>query len=221
MDSDHRSGYNCPRCRWAKGRGTVDEAFEKVRYILLVRLPRTTEIRIEDAYLALLGTTKPVMGFHLTLLGPFLLPSEASSSFLFGINAVCQRWQPFKLRIMGLGAFRTPDDNVIYLDVVDPGRIVALHDSLLAATAGQILPQSERHREWSFDRYHAHVTLGLRLSDRELARLWPIAEEHPIDESFEVSRIWLAEESPHGAWRYVAEYLFGTSDPSDPLTTHD
>jgi len=202
----------------------VEETYDRARYVLVVRLPRQVEVRIEDAYLALAGTTKPVMGYHISLLGPFHVPDEADSQFLANIGAVCRRWQPFHLHIAGLGAFIARDDNVVYLHVADPDNIMALHRDLLEATRGQLIPQSDRDREWSFERYHPHVTLGLRLSDRELQQFLPMALGSELGETFQVTCISLAEQTPHGPWHYMIEYPLGSPAPGaapDPPCASD
>jgi len=176
-------------------------------------------VRIEDVYLSLAGTTKPVMGFHITLLGPCFLadPEGAKSQFMSRIRDVCRRRKPFRVRLRKLGAFRENDNNVIYLQVARPGAILALHRNLLAATSGLIIPQDERYREWYMTSYQPHVTLGLSLSDRELEGLLHEGTQRQFDESFETSRIWLVEQALQGPWQYVAEFLLEGPHIGDAL----
>jgi 2'-5' RNA ligase len=200
----------------------VEEVYDKGRHLILVRLPRPVEVAIEDTYLNLLGTTKPSMGYHISLLGPFhLLEGGAPETALSGVPAVCQRWEPFAVRISGLNVFRSPDQNVVYLDIVNPALLVALHRDLLEATAGLIIPQDDRYREWTIERYQPHVTLGLGLSDKELDSFLHSGLTHKLDESLEIKSIWLAGQAAHGPWRYLEEYPFGEMDrgavaPSNP-----
>jgi len=195
----------------------AEAAIAQTRYVLVVRVPRPVEVRIEDVYLSLAGTTKPVMGFHITLLGPCFLadPEGAKSQFISRVKDVCRRRKPLGVRLRKLGAFRGKDNNVVYLRITRPGAILTLHRDLLAATSGLIIPQDERYREWYTTSYQPHVTLGLGLSDRELEGLLHEGTPRQFDESFETSHIWLVEQSPQGPWQYVAEFPLEGSRMSD------
>lgn len=193
------------------------QAFERERYALVVRLPREVEVRIEDTYLGLVGITKPTMGFHITLVGPFHLPEGAGMEALSGVADVCARWQPFRVRVYGLGTFEVEENNVVYLHVAEAQRIMALHDDLLEETAACVVHQNEQYREWNVESYYPHVTLGLGLSDQELSILLHDAANRVLDETFEISRIWIAAQPPHGSWHYVASYTLGVPTPQ-PLT---
>lgn len=187
------------------------ELLTQTRYVLVVRVPRPVEVRIEDVYLHLAGATKPVMGFHITILGPFLFASGALPEFVASVTAVCRSWAPFSVSLSGLEAFREQDDNTIYLQIVDPQPLIALHDDLLAVVADLIVPQDERCHEWYITCYHPHVTLGLGLSDKELEAFLRAGETRHLKESFEVSSLWLAEQAPYGPWQYLTEFPFGSS----------
>jgi 2'-5' RNA ligase len=180
-----------------------------MRYALVVRLPRAVEVRIEDAFLGIAGSTKPVMGYHITLLGPCLLQEGAFQAFAAAVTAACRRWSPFEVRVTGLGAFRAKDDNVAYLEIADPRNVVALHEDLLRATDGLVIPQDERYREWCTTAYQPHVTLGLGLSDAELEEFLRAGGQRRFDERFKVTRIWLAAQAPQGLWQYEGEYILG------------
>jgi 2'-5' RNA ligase len=187
----------------------VDDSHERERYALLVRLPRTVEIRIEDVYLNLAGVTKPNMGYHITLLGPFHMASVTNSPFGANVEAVCRRWSPFCLRITGLGHYRASDDNVVFLRIANPQDLATLHSDLLEATQDQIIAQDERLREWNFQNFDPHVTLGLGLTDQELGHFVRSAAGRSFDESYEVSRIWLARGISTGPWQYITSYVLG------------
>ena len=182
---------------------------DRTRYALVVRLPREVEVRIEDTYLGLAGITKPTMGFHITLLGGFYLPEGAGIESLCSIADVCARHQPFQVRIYGLGAFEAKENNVVYLHVTDANHIMALHDDLLEATSACIVHQNEQYREWNVDAYYPHVTLGLGLSDQELLAFLRDSANRVLDETCEISEVWLAAQHPDGSWRYIASYTLG------------
>lgn len=196
-----------------------------------MRVPRPIEVRIEDIYLRLAGTTKPVMGFHITLLGPFLFSSPgasgqlpvdsaankerdvSASEFASRVSAVCRNWSPFSVRLHGLGVFKGQNDHLVYIRIAEPQKLVALHNELLEAVGDLIIPQDERYHEWYVTSYRPHVTLGLGLSDRELEEFLRTRRLLPFDESFEVSRLWLVQQAPNGPWQYVTEFPLRASEP--------
>jgi 2'-5' RNA ligase len=187
----------------------VPDPIDRPRYALLIQLPRAAEIRIEETFLPLAGITKPTMGFHISLLGPFYLCADAPVSMLEHVPRACAQQPPFSVRLAGLGAFRSPDNNGVFLQIVDPKPVLALHDALLGELAPDLLLADERYRAWNVDEYEPHVTLGLSLSDKELVELLRAAQNHPFDLSFGVKEIWLAEQAPNTPWRMMQAVPLG------------
>ncbi|MBC7237896.1 MAG: 2'-5' RNA ligase family protein [Chloroflexi bacterium] len=189
------------------------ETQEKTRHVLVVRLPRAVEIRIEDVFLGLAGATKPTMGYHITVLGPFFLADGIDPRSLTPVSQVCARWRPFEVYISGLSAFQTKDDNTVYLRVQDCNRIVDLHYDLLRATRGLINMQDERILRWNEEQYEPHVTLALNLVDKGLAEFMRAAATRDLQASFTVDKIWLCLQEPNGPWQYTAQFPFGETGP--------
>ncbi|OGO04331.1 MAG: hypothetical protein A2Y73_03785 [Chloroflexi bacterium RBG_13_56_8] len=189
----------------------MEESLGRERYALIIRLPREAEVRIEDAYLGLMGATKPNMGYHVTLLGPFHLVGEASLESLEVIAKVCRRWKPFRLRISGLGSFPVQRDDVhlVYLRVKKPKVVSALHSDLLETMREYIVFSEGIDDTWHGESYTPHVTLGLDLSSEQLEEFLRIGAEEDIDESFRVSRIWLVRQEPHGPWEFLESCPLG------------
>ena len=187
----------------------MDHTGEKPRYAVIIRLPRAIEVRIEDAYLSMLGTTRPIMGYHVTLLGPFYIMDDCEGIAAQRVQAVCQRTEPFAIRLQGLGIFTEQDNNVVYVRIADPSRLAALHNTLLRETEGLIVAQNERYREWTAERYMPHVTVGLGMTDNELSEFLRGSFRFEVDATLEVTRLWLVEQRPRGPWQYVAEFTLG------------
>jgi 2'-5' RNA ligase len=187
----------------------VDHIGAKPRYAVIVRLPRAIEVRIEDAYLSMLGTTRPIMGYHITLLGPFYIVDHCEAITTERVQAVCRRSTPFTIRLQGLGTFAEQDNNVVYVRIADPSPLAALHNALLRATEDVIVAQNERYREWTAERYMPHVTVGLGMTDNELSEFLRGSFRFEIDATLEVTRLWLVEQRPNGPWQYVGEYPLG------------
>lgn len=178
---------------------------ERARYALVIRVPRAIEVAIEDEFLIPLGTTKPTMGYHITLLGPFYLLDERDhAAFPRAVQRVCRRWRPFLVSVAGLGAFEKRDDNVIYLRLADSHRLVALHQELLEATRERVafaefIQESGRP-------YLPHITLGLALTDQEMAQFFRTAADRIPEITFRVSALWLVAQESSEPWRYVMGY---------------
>jgi len=189
----------------------MDHTGEKPRYAVIVRLPRAVEVRIEDAYLSMPGTTRPIMGYHVTLLGPFYIRDNCAAITNQRVQAVCQRTKPFAIRLQGLGAFTEQDNNVVYVRISDPSHLAALHNDLLRETEDVVIPQNERYRDWTAEHYMPHVTVGLGMTDSELDEFLRGYFRLEIDTTLEVTRLWLVEQRPNGPWQYLNEFALGDS----------
>ncbi|MGC9358842.1 MAG: 2'-5' RNA ligase family protein [Anaerolineae bacterium] len=176
------------------------------RYALVIRLPREHEVRIEDAYLGLSGLTKPVISYHITLLGPFRLRREPAEAVASILDAACQRWEPFQVRVHRVGFFERPDDHVAYLDVATPERVIALRDFLLKQLLPLVLPENDRVAQFTLAHYHPHVTLGLDLSDVQRREILAATDKHPLDLSFLVDCVWLVSQFGASPWRYERSF---------------
>ena len=201
----------------------MDHTGERPRYAVIVRLPRAVEVHIEDAYLSMLGTTRPNMGYHITLLGPFYICDHCKAAALERVRAICQDTEPFSLRLQGLGTFAEQNNNVVYVRIADPTRLATLHNTLLNETERLVTIQNARFREWTAERYMPHVTVGLGMTDSELSEFLRGSARFEIDATLAVSRLWLVEQYPNGPWRYVAEFPLGqsTGEPEPYWETSD
>ena len=191
----------------------ADDGYERrIRYVALARLPREVEVRIEDVYLNPAGASRPLMGYHISLLGPFFLPEATQESALANIAEVCRRYAPLSVRVGSLDVFRSENNNVIYLRIVNPDPLVTLHAALTRATQGLIVLQRDRCEEDQEieECYTPHVTLGLGLSDEQLEQfLHSAGATRELEAFFDVTSIWLASEALPRPWQYVTEYPLG------------
>ena len=186
----------------------LDNRAGKRRYVLAARLSRQVEVRIEDLFLSLPGATKPILGYHITILGPFFLPDEVERNSLTGVSDACRRFHTFGIRIAGVGAFRAPDKNTAYLGVAEPEPLRSLYSALYAATEGQVAYQYD-YSGRDPSHFVPHVTLALDLADRELEMFLGGANDMLFDEAVDISEIWLAEQKPNSPWQYVTDYVLG------------
>jgi 2'-5' RNA ligase len=191
----------------------VDNRSDQTRYLLLIRLPRETEVVIEDRFLHQSGTTKPAIGYHITLAGPFFLQPTVQPEALQGLAAVCAAVGPLTIGISGLGVFAGPE-NTVYLRVVSsPG----LHR--LWRRVGlflQPLTAAQYARPESDSSYSPHVTLGLALSEQELRAFCDANQAECFAARVAVDAIWLAEQAPNTPWHYVSSFALGRALPAAP-----
>jgi 2'-5' RNA ligase len=192
----------------------LQETRDRVRYALVARLPRPIEIRVEDLYLHIAGSTKPTMGYHITLVGPFFVLGDGDHRTLSGITEVCRDWQPFSVRLGGLGSYVSPDNSAVYLRLMDPAPISALNHALTLALAGQIETQIVCIPEIDEACYQPHVTLALMLTDRELGEFRRVGSEELTGASFEINELWLVQEMSNSSWRFVECYPLGDAAES-------
>jgi len=188
----------------------LSEQSIRPRYALTIRLPRDAEVRIEDAYLSVIGVTRPAMGFHLTVLGPYRLAPGVPSPHLPAVAQACRAFKPFAVRLSGLAVFRNESDSAVYLRVSDPEPVVMLHERLLRAARNDVVPENEQIRDRMFENYTPHVTLGLHMADPDLDEFLRLGEQRRVDVQFAVDRVWLVSQVPGGPWEYIAWYPLGT-----------
>ncbi|MBM3189527.1 MAG: 2'-5' RNA ligase family protein [Chloroflexi bacterium] len=182
----------------------------QTRYAVIVRLPERVEALIEAAFVDAPGMTRPTMGYHITMVGPFFVAlGVAVGEIEEATAAVCAAWQPFRVHIAGLGAFRRPDNNVVYLGVPAADELTALHQRLTQAIEGRIVPQYQWCDEDGFVCYQPHVTLGLGLTDAELIAALQTEAHTGLKATFTVASLQLTEQQPGGPWRCVSECTMG------------
>ncbi len=187
----------------------MEERREHPRYALVAPLPRGLEVRIEDLFLGLLGTSKPIMGYHITLVGPFVWQAEPREPYLERIAQVCAGWQPFSVRLNGLSAFRTANRNAVYIPAQEADDLAALQRELQAL----LVPAITLQHEFPQETYQPHVTLGLGLTDSELRRVMAGSQERELDERFIVDEIYLVEERPSAPWRCIRTFSLERPQP--------
>jgi len=179
------------------------------RHALVLRIPRQQEVSIEDAYLGLAGLTKPVTSYHITLVGPFHFRRPFAEELEEILASACSRWEPFDVRVRGLGAFEHPGDHLVYLGVANEEQVVALRGFLLKQLLPHLTPENDRVAQFTLASYHPHVTLGLGLSDAELQSILATAQRRVVDLLFRADCVWLMAQVGSAPWRYVRSFPLG------------
>jgi 2'-5' RNA ligase len=189
----------------------LEASYERTRYVLVIRVPREVEICLEDRFLGLLGTTKPVMGYHITLVGSFFVPGDVAPDSLTGIHDVCRRWRPFHVEMNGLGSFAAAGGATVFMHVLPQSPLPELQRELVTILAPQIEYVSQAVRDWNVAHYRPHVTLGLGLDASEYEALQRAAADGACRAEFEATVISLAAKEPNGPWQHVATFPLGLS----------
>ena len=185
----------------------------RTRYALVIRVPHETGIAIEDRFLALAGISKPSMGYHITLVGPFFLGEGQDVGVFEALAVVCERAFPVGVEVNGLGVF-SGRDHTVYLPVVENEDLLRLHRALLTYLRPHIVQQYDRC-ESDENQFLAHITLGLGLSDKELEAFCQDNGQPAFRTAFSRRAVWLAEQRPNTPWRYRDQYALGEADPQE------
>lgn len=197
---------------------TLDNPLTRARYALVARLPRQVQVQIEDAFLTQVGITRPIMGFHITLVGPFTWLAESPPPrVLDRLARLCLRTQPIEIGIGGQGAFVGLESNAVYLRV-------ERHEALcrLQARADHLLrTHITLQREFPPEQYVPHVTLGLGLTSEERDRALATLAEARFSAAVPVNELDLVEEQPGSPWRPVLTLPLAGQPPPEPQRIHE
>ncbi len=195
----------------------MDNTLSHSRYALVIRIPREIEVQIEDTFLTLVGITRPIIGFHITLVGPFLWESDADSSVLDQLAQICESFEPFQVTIGGSGAFVGEDASAVYIAVEHSA---ALRE--LQARAHRLLyPHIALQREIAPEEYIPHVTLGLGLTPEERDRALVALSNQPITATLQVVELHLVEQKPQSPWRLIRTFPLAGQPPPGPHRIHE
>jgi 2'-5' RNA ligase len=169
------------------------------RCALVARVPRPIEVQIEDAFLNLPGITRPSMGFHITLVGPFRWAEEVPPRLLTRLARLCRRTVPLELAIAGPGTFSGDDSNAVYMGVDHTEALCTLQARVFCL----LRPYTLLQREPDPHGYVPHITLGLGLTPEERDHAFAGLEDRHLGASFAISELHLVEELPGSPWRVV------------------
>ena len=185
----------------------MENRSKETRYLLLIRLPREAEVAIEDRFLGLAGVTKPGMGYHITLAGPFFVEnSERAGPMQNGLEQLARALRPFRIQVAGLDAF-PGDGQTVFLGVAPSRPLDELWSTIHLYLESQIDCQYDHYR--AGDAFRPHVTLGIGLSEDELRGITVSNNDAPLALSFMISEVWLALQEPNGPWEFLSAIPLG------------
>ncbi len=172
----------------------------------MLPLPRAVEVRLEDQFLPSLGATRPVMGFHISIIGPFFWTTADTAEPLARLREVCAQTRLPQLVIHGIDIIENaPDDCAVFL-TVRPVRVLrSLQQSLLQVLGNTITPQY--HRAGPF---RPHITIGLGLPSRVAQTLGKSAASS-FHACLDVAELWLVEQRHQSPWRSLLALSLGSA----------
>ncbi len=189
----------------------------QARYALVVLLPRVIEAQIEDAFLSLVGITRPIMGFHITLVGPFQWLHATPQHALDRLARLCRHTRPFEVTVAGLGAFVSEESSAVYLRVAPNRALCRLQARALRLLRPHILLQQDA----SAEDYVPHVTLGLGLTPEERDRALASMADERFGAIFTVTEVHLVKEELSSPWRPIMTFPLAGQPLDDAQRIHE
>lgn len=137
---------------------------------------------------------------HITVKSPFLF-RQSGAMVVEQLEAICEQWEPFEVRLAGLGVFR---NSILYVKVGDNPYLNDLHLDLLDALDGYVETLSGRY---DGDAYTPHLTLAERLAPEDIADARRILNDVQLNRRFVVDRIHLLR--GRGRWDITHTFQLG------------
>jgi 2'-5' RNA ligase len=192
----------------------VESSIPGERYALVFVLPRDVQLRIEDTYLHWQGITRPSMGYHVSVLGPFVIAVGHSQDDLAVIADVCLKQPSFHLLLGEPGVFQNTGNEVAYLALYNPEPMRLLHKMLLESTREIVAAPSPEYHLWTVEQYVPHVTLGIGLNREMAAEFLLYARRHPCTLRCHVQELSLLKQLGGSVWQQLAQFaLKGVNKP--------
>lgn len=137
---------------------------------------------------------------HITVKSPFLY-RQTGAIVVEQLEEICAAWEPFEIRLGGLGTFR---DRVLYVKVHEDGDLSDLHWDLLEGLEGYVETLQER---FEGSGYTPHLTLADKLSAEDIAEARKLLDGLSFRRRFQVDRIHLLRGK--GRWEIARTFLLG------------
>jgi len=175
------------------------------RLLLMLPLPRAIEVAIEDRFLPSIGASRPAMGYHISVVGPFYWAGDERRPALARLREACAEMSPLRIIAQGIDVFENgPDDCAVFVSVGPVARLQRLRRHALRALGDGAKMQYER-----LGPFRPHITLGLNLPSRVRDGLLKHATQ-PFRVQFPASELWLMEQRPQSPWQPLLAFALGT-----------
>jgi 2'-5' RNA ligase len=118
------------------------------------------------------------------------------------LEAICADWEPFTIRLGGLGVFR---NEILYVKVYEDGLLTDLHRDLVDGLDGFVETLQERYDGAD---YTPHLTLADRLAPEDIVEARKILAGVSFRRRFVVDRVHLLRGK--GRWDVARTIPLGT-----------
>ena len=164
------------------------------RYALILPLPPEIGLTLGEQMEGVPGATVPPLGYHVTILGPFVFRADPQVGLSLLRKALLST-APFAVNLQRLGYFRQANENVLFIHVDGSAELMRLHNRLLAELGERITDRHPRGEDWDLRQYTPHVSLGLHIPDATLdAALRRLSDFRPAY-AVHVRELWLLHET--------------------------
>jgi 2'-5' RNA ligase len=138
---------------------------------------------------------------HITVKSPFLY-RQTGALVVERLEAICEEWEPFELRLTGLGVFR---NSILYARVGESELLECLHQRIVDGLDGFVETLQERYDGTA---YTPHLTLADSLAPEDLVLAKKALNDLMFRRRFLVERIHLLR--GRGRWDLVRSFPLGT-----------
>ena len=138
---------------------------------------------------------------HITIKSPFLF-RQSGAVVVETLEAICERWGPFEIRLSGLGVFR---NSILYVRVDESKELNALHQEMLDDLAGFVESLSDR---WDGNGFTPHLTVADKLAPNDLSDVRRAVSDFRFHRRFTVDRIHLLRGK--GRWDITRSFPLGS-----------
>ncbi len=137
---------------------------------------------------------------HITVKSPFLF-RQSGATVVEKVEALCEEWEPFEIRLGGLGVFR---NSILYVKVGESEELNLLHQDLVESLDGYVETLNDRY---DGSAYNPHLTLADKLAPDDLAEARRLLMDQRLQRRFVVDRIHLLRGK--GAWNIARSFVLG------------
>lgn len=120
---------------------------------------------------------------HITVKSPFLF-RQSGATVIEQLEQICQRWDPFELRLGGLGVFR----HVLYIKVEESEDLTGLHYDMVDGLDGFVETLTDKFEGTA---YTPHLTLADKLAPEDVAEARRLLADIRFRRRFVVDQVHL------------------------------
>jgi len=137
---------------------------------------------------------------HITVKSPFIY-RQSGAIVIEQMEEICRNWDPFQIRLGGIGVFR---GSILYVKVYEDGDLSDLHWDLVDGLDGYV---ETLQAKYEGDEYTPHLTLADKLNPDDIAEARKLLADISFKRRFTVDRIHLLRGK--GRWDIARTFTLG------------